>query len=133
MRPRKGHGLPPEIAALDHLGKQLDRKRAQEARATRLLRAEQAPLDFHAPLAAEDEVPAGAPITVEEWFAARGWLPFAFQREVWALMAAGESGLLHASTGIGKTYAVWFGALLALEAKLQHSSPSGRGVGGEGG
>ena len=48
----------------------------------------------------------------EAWFAARGWQPFAFQREVWAAMAAGSSGLLHATTGSGKTYAVWFGALL---------------------
>ncbi|MDP2005590.1 MAG: ligase-associated DNA damage response DEXH box helicase [Rubrivivax sp.] len=48
----------------------------------------------------------------EAWFAARGWQPFDFQREVWAAMAAGESGLLHASTGSGKTYAVWLGALL---------------------
>ena len=47
----------------------------------------------------------------EAWFAARGWKPFAFQREVWAAMARGESGLLHANTGSGKTYAVWMGAL----------------------
>ncbi len=47
----------------------------------------------------------------EAWFAARGWAPFAFQREVWAAMAAGKSGLLHATTGSGKTYAVWMGAL----------------------
>ncbi len=47
----------------------------------------------------------------EAWFAARGWAPFAFQREVWAAMAAGRSGLLHATTGSGKTYAVWMGAL----------------------
>ena len=33
-RSSKGHGLPPEIAALDHLGKQLDRKRAQKAYAS---------------------------------------------------------------------------------------------------
>jgi ATP-dependent Lhr-like helicase len=45
------------------------------------------------------------------WFASRGWTPFAFQRQVWAAMAAGKSGLLHATTGSGKTYAVWFGAL----------------------
>jgi len=47
----------------------------------------------------------------EAWFAARGWSPFEFQREVWAAMTAGESGLLHATTGSGKTYAVWMGAL----------------------
>jgi ATP-dependent Lhr-like helicase len=48
----------------------------------------------------------------EAWFAAHGWQPFGFQREVWAAMASGRSGLLHATTGSGKTYAVWFGAML---------------------
>jgi ATP-dependent helicase Lhr and Lhr-like helicase len=47
----------------------------------------------------------------ESWFAGRGWRPFEFQREVWQAMADGRSGLLHANTGSGKTYAVWFGAL----------------------
>ncbi|MQA41618.1 ligase-associated DNA damage response DEXH box helicase [Rugamonas aquatica] len=47
----------------------------------------------------------------EDWFAARGWSVFPFQREVWAAAGAGRSGLLHASTGAGKTYAVWFAAL----------------------
>lgn len=47
----------------------------------------------------------------EMWFAGRGWTPHDFQRRVWAAMAAGRSGLLHANTGSGKTYAVWFGAL----------------------
>ncbi|QKV66039.1 ligase-associated DNA damage response DEXH box helicase [Pseudomonas sp. 43A] len=45
------------------------------------------------------------------WFSARGWKPFAFQKQVWAAVKSGESGLLHASTGAGKTYAVWFAAL----------------------
>ena len=45
------------------------------------------------------------------WFAAQGWAPFPFQREVWEAVARGESGLLHATTGAGKTYAVWLGAL----------------------
>ena len=49
---------------------------------------------------------------IEAWFAARRWQPFAFQRETWAAMAAGESGLLHATTGAGKTYAVGLGAVL---------------------
>ena len=38
-------------------------------------------------------------------------------------MAAGESGLLHATTGSGKTYAVWFGAL-ARAAALGRSRAS---------
>jgi ATP-dependent helicase Lhr and Lhr-like helicase len=45
------------------------------------------------------------------WFEARGWQPHAFQQQVWQHMASGRSGLLHATTGSGKTYAVWMGAL----------------------
>lgn len=48
----------------------------------------------------------------EEWFASRGWTPFEFQREVWRAYLSGESGLIHAATGTGKTYAAWWGALL---------------------
>jgi ATP-dependent Lhr-like helicase len=49
---------------------------------------------------------------IEAWFAARGWTAFAFQRAVWQAALEGQSGLLHASTGSGKTYALWFAALL---------------------
>ncbi|CAN5202261.1 ligase-associated DNA damage response DEXH box helicase [soil metagenome] len=48
------------------------------------------------------------------WFKQRGWTPFPFQRAVWKAIEAGESGLLHATTGAGKTYAVWLGALGAF-------------------
>ena len=34
---------------------------------------------------------------IEQWFAGRGWQPFAFQREVWDAYARGESGLIHAA------------------------------------
>jgi ATP-dependent helicase Lhr and Lhr-like helicase len=58
------------------------------------------------------------------WMAARGWAPFPFQREVWDAMARGESGLLHATTGAGKTYAVWLGALQALaDAEAKRTPP----------
>ncbi|MFO1329512.1 MAG: ligase-associated DNA damage response DEXH box helicase [Rubrivivax sp.] len=50
------------------------------------------------------------------WFRARGWEPHAFQQDVWAALQAGDSGLLHASTGSGKTYAVWMGALARRRA-----------------
>jgi ATP-dependent helicase Lhr and Lhr-like helicase len=56
-------------------------------------------------------VPETAVSAAEAWFAARGWAPHAFQRDVWTALAAGDSGLLHATTGSGKTYAVWMGAL----------------------
>ncbi|MDN3222794.1 ligase-associated DNA damage response DEXH box helicase [Pseudomonas nunensis] len=52
-----------------------------------------------------------SPDFAKKWFTARGWKPFAFQKQVWTAVKRGESGLLHASTGAGKTYAVWFGAL----------------------
>jgi len=48
----------------------------------------------------------------EEWFESRGWHAFDFQREVWNAYAAGESGLIHAATGTGKTYAAWWAALI---------------------
>ncbi|WP_339529050.1 ligase-associated DNA damage response DEXH box helicase [Pseudomonas mucidolens] len=46
-----------------------------------------------------------------QWFTAKGWQPFAFQKRVWTAVKQGQSGLLHASTGAGKTYALWFAAL----------------------
>ncbi len=46
------------------------------------------------------------------WFASRKWKPFAFQQEVWQAYARGESGLIHAATGTGKTYAAWLGPVL---------------------
>lgn len=52
----------------------------------------------------------------DAWFADGGMTPFPFQREVWAAMAGGRSGLLHATTGSGKTYAVWMGALARARA-----------------
>lgn len=47
----------------------------------------------------------------QQWFAAHQWQPFAFQREVWQAVANGQSGMLHATTGAGKTYAVWMAAI----------------------
>lgn len=58
------------------------------------------------------------------WFAARGWKPFAFQRQVWAAVERGESGLVHASTGAGKTYAAWLGALRAFAKPAATGKPA---------
>lgn len=62
---------------------------------------------------------------IEQWFADRGWTAFPFQREVWDAVQAGESGLLHATTGAGKTFAVWLGALAAY-AGQDDAVPSAR-------
>ena len=56
---------------------------------------------------------------LERWFLERDWKPFKFQKDVWKAIAAGESGLLHATTGAGKTYAIWLGALMAFGAPAQ--------------
>lgn len=61
---------------------------------------------------------AKSPDFAKTWFSARDWKPFPFQKQVWAAVKNGESGLLHASTGAGKTYAVWFAALNRF-ARLQ--------------
>src|SRR5664279_4023261 len=57
------------------------------------------------------------------WFAAQGWSPFPFQEEVWAAFAAGESGLVHAPTGMGKTYAAWIPPLMHGPAGAPDSPP----------
>ena len=56
----------------------------------------------------------------EEWFRSHGWQAFDFQREVWNAYLAGESGLIHAATGTGKTLAAWWGPL--LEYLHEHST-----------
>jgi hypothetical protein len=74
--------------------------------------------------------PGAAPVVsfprvdVGGWFAQRGWSPFAFQREVWDATAHGQSGLLHATTGAGKTYAVWFAALSAALGERAPTVPT---------
>ncbi|MBD9668606.1 ligase-associated DNA damage response DEXH box helicase [Variovorax sp. VRV01] len=69
---------------------------------------------------------AAVKAALDAWFAARGWKPFKFQRDVWKAVAAGRSGLLHATTGAGKTYAVWLGALQAFSSAAPPSSRSGK-------
>src|SRR3954463_14847748 len=48
---------------------------------------------------------------LDDWFASRGWDPFEFQRDVWQAYLDGESGLIHAATGTGKTLAAWGGPI----------------------
>jgi len=61
------------------------------------------------------------PPPLEQWFNARGWSPFGFQREAWEAFAAGRSGLIHAPTGTGKTLA----ALLGPVADWMREHPDG--------
>jgi ATP-dependent Lhr-like helicase len=60
---------------------------------------------------------------VESWFWQKGWSPFPFQHEVWRSYAEGKSGLIHASTGTGKTYAAWFAPLMEWMAEPTKTTP----------
>jgi ATP-dependent helicase Lhr and Lhr-like helicase len=61
---------------------------------------------------------------LDAWFTSRGWKPFQFQRDVWQAYLAGESGLIHAATGTGKTLAAFGGPLLeALSESLRKPPP----------
>ena len=48
----------------------------------------------------------------ESFFKERNWMPFPFQKKTWKAYQEGMSGLVHAPTGTGKTYAVWTPTLL---------------------
>jgi ATP-dependent Lhr-like helicase len=61
-----------------------------------------------------------------EWFSARGWTPFPYQREVWNAYLSGESGLVHAATGTGKTLAAWLGPIAEWIAEGRPVSPAPR-------
>lgn len=46
-----------------------------------------------------------------DWLKHKKWKPFPFQKETWAAYENGDSGILRAPTGHGKTLAVYLGAL----------------------
>ncbi|SAL16514.1 DEAD/H associated [Caballeronia terrestris] len=96
--------------------------KTREAQAKADARAE---LFRPAPFAVDPEQ-ASQPFDVRlnHWFVDRGWQPFDFQREVWREVAHGSSGLLHATTGAGKTWAVWLGALAAFAEPKARALPA---------
>jgi ATP-dependent Lhr-like helicase len=49
---------------------------------------------------------------IREWLTEKEFVPFRFQEEAWAAIHSGESGLVNAPTGYGKTYSVFMGALI---------------------
>ncbi|QDV05622.1 putative ATP-dependent helicase Lhr [Planctomycetes bacterium Poly30] len=60
------------------------------------------------------------------WFQARGWEPFEFQRETWQRYLAGQSGLIHAPTGFGKSLAAWMGPLIEAQAEKSARVPGAK-------
>ena len=49
---------------------------------------------------------------IVEWLSSKDQQPFLFQHETWQHIINGESGLVNAPTGCGKTYSVFLGALI---------------------
>ena len=49
---------------------------------------------------------------INHWLETKSFKPFLFQQQSWQYIAAGESGLVNAPTGCGKTFAVFLGALI---------------------
>ena len=47
-----------------------------------------------------------------EWLACRDHQPFAFQQQTWQHIINGDSGLVNAPTGCGKTFSVFLGAVI---------------------
>ena len=104
--------MPSRLPSGSNVGTQLRARRA------RLLREQRRAAEQAQTAVPEPPRQLALP-SADGWFAAHGYAPFAFQREVWQQIAAGRSGLLHAATGAGKTYAVWFGLLnLALAGQV---------------
>jgi ATP-dependent Lhr-like helicase len=49
---------------------------------------------------------------ISNWLEAKGFKPFLFQEQAWQHIGRGESGLVNAPTGCGKTLSVFLGALI---------------------
>ena len=49
---------------------------------------------------------------IVEWLSSKGRQPFLFQEQSWQHVINGESGLVNAPTGCGKTYSVFLGAVI---------------------
>jgi ATP-dependent Lhr-like helicase len=51
---------------------------------------------------------------INDWLAAKGFIPFAFQEETWQHIITKKSGLVNAPTGCGKTFSVFLGAIISF-------------------
>ncbi len=60
------------------------------------------------------------------WFHSKSWEPFPFQYEVWEEYLKGKSGLIHASTGTGKTYAVFLAAVIEFLSESNYKKIEGK-------
>lgn len=56
---------------------------------------------------------------VKAWFRSQGWSVFRYQQRTWNLYLQGNSGLVHSTTGTGKTLAVWMGPIVEALAESE--------------
>jgi len=49
---------------------------------------------------------------ISNWLSSKGYQPFQFQQQAWQHINDGQSGLVNAPTGTGKTFSVFLGALI---------------------
>jgi ATP-dependent Lhr-like helicase len=56
---------------------------------------------------------------VSAWFTTRKWKVFPFQKDTWSAYLDGHSGLIHATTGTGKTLAAWLGPVIEALAEAE--------------
>jgi len=65
-------------------------------------------------------------IEVNQFFQSQGWKPFPFQKKTWQAYREGKSGLIHAPTGTGKTFAVWAPPLIEWmnQGELRRKRPA---------
>ena len=66
--------------------------------------------------------PSSLPEVFSDWFAGRGWTPRAHQLALTETALAGDSALLIAPTGGGKTLAGFLASLIELHQKPQSNS-----------
>src|SRR5258705_13333376 len=59
---------------------------------------------------------------ISEWLSRKGYQPFLFQQQTWQHIINGESGLVNAPTGCGKTFSVFLGAAFAFVKHLSYNS-----------
>ncbi len=58
---------------------------------------------------------------VREWFRKQGWNAFRYQQQTWKEYLQGKSGLVHSTTGTGKTLAVWMGPVVQILAESEQN------------
>ncbi|WP_246186283.1 DEAD/DEAH box helicase [Phnomibacter ginsenosidimutans] len=56
--------------------------------------------------------PSPGTAIITQWLAGKALSPFAFQEETWAHMLRGDSGIVNAPTGCGKTFSVFLGSII---------------------